>query len=395
MDNLFVKSIVEAISQQLDVTLKKISQSKRIGIYGMDQYSFMIQSLLRNRKKTADMYISLSQQDVVEGKRRLSGFASRYLKDNDSLVDICHIDEVNFDEVILFSASKLNEKECNQLNDKGFISGINFFKLYDWNKDSFSEFVKGKRKISLLEMQKLEKEILKDFDEYCMEHQLRYWVCGGTLLGTMRHKGFIPWDDDIDVFMPWEDYRKFVLEYPDNEQYRVASLDKEEYLGKYKTIWGKMVENTTIIREDGIILQEIHPAWVDIFPIIGMPSDEKERKLLLREVVEVERKFTEKFYRSNGNIRKRNEAYDDIIEISERYNFDDSEYVGIIGTQYREKDIMTRKVFDETIRMPFEDIEVNVPIGYKEYLDNIYGSDWMEIPSEEKRKPHNLEAYWV
>ena len=110
MDNLFVKSIVEAISQQLDVTLKKISQSKRIGIYGMDQYSFMIQSLLRNRKKTADMYISLSQQDVVEGKRRLSGFASRYLKDNDSLVDICHIDEVNFDEVILFSASKLNEK---------------------------------------------------------------------------------------------------------------------------------------------------------------------------------------------------------------------------------------------------------------------------------------------
>ena len=395
MDNLFVKSIVEAISQQLDVTLKKISQSKRIGIYGMDQYSFMIQSLLRNRKKTADMYISLSQQDVVEGKRRLSGFASRYLKDNDSLVDICHIDEVNFDEVILFSASKLNDKECNQLNDKGFISGINFFKLYDWNKDSFSEFVKGKRKISLLEMQKLEKEILKDFDEYCMEHQLRYWVCGGTLLGTMRHKGFIPWDDDIDVFMPWEDYRKFVLEYPDNEQYRVASLDKEEYLGKYKTIWGKMVENTTIIREDGIILQEIHPAWVDIFPIIGMPSDEKERKLLLREVVEVERKFTEKFYRSNGNIRKRNEAYDDIIEISERYNFDDSEYVGIIGTQYREKDIMTRKVFDETMRMPFEDIEVNVPIGYKEYLDNIYGSDWMEMPSEEKRKPHNLEAYWV
>lgn len=395
MDNLFVKSIVEAISQQLDVTLKKISQSKRIGIYGMDQYSFMIQSLLRNRKKTADMYISLSQQDVVEGKRRLSGFASRYLKDNDSLVDICHIDEVNFDEVILFSASKLNYEECNQLNDKGFISGINFFKLYDWNKDFFSEFVKGKRKISLLEMQKLEKEILKDFDEYCMEHQLRYWVCGGTLLGTMRHKGFIPWDDDIDVFMPWEDYRKFVLEYPDNEQYRVASLDKEECLGKYKTIWGKMVENTTIIREDGIILQEIHPAWVDIFPIIGMPSDEKERKLLLREVVEVERKFTEKFYRSNGNIRKRNEAYDDIIEISERYNFDDSEYVGIIGTQYREKDIMHRKVFDETVRMPFEDIEVNVPIGYKEYLDNIYGPDWMEIPSEDKRKAHNLEAYWL
>ena len=395
MDNLFVKSIVETISQQLDVELEKVPLTKGIGIYGMDQYSFMIQSLLRNRKRSADMYVSFNQQDVIDGKRRLSGFAARYLKDDDSLVDICHIDEVNSDKVILFSASKMNDKECNQLRGKGFISGVNFFSLYDWDKDFFIEFVKDKRKISLLEIQKLEKDILKDFDQYCWEHKLRYWVCGGTLLGTMRHKGFIPWDDDIDVFMPWEDYRKFVLEYPDNEEYRVASLDKKEYLGKYKTIWGKMVENTTIIREDGIILQEIHPAWVDIFPIIGMPADEVERKLLLREVIEVERKFTEKFYRSNGNIMKRNEAYADIIKISERYNFDDSEYVGIIGTQYREKDIMHRKVFDETVRMPFEDIEVNVPIGYKEYLDNIYGPDWMEIPSEDKRKAHNLEAYWL
>lgn len=395
MDNLYVESIVEAMSKKLDITLDKLTITKKIAIYEMDNYSFIVQSLLKNRNKSAEMYLSFCEIDVIEGKRRLSGLSTRYLKNNDSLVNICHFDEVDLSNIVLLSASKLSVEERDKLSKKGFICDYNFYNLYDWDKDSFTEYVKDKKKITLSEIQTLEKDILHNFDQYCTKNNLRYWVCGGTLLGTLRHKGFIPWDDDIDVFMPWEDYRRFVAEYQDNDKYRVICMDKEKYIGKYKTIWGKMVENSTIIREDDVIMQEIHPAWIDVFPIIGMPSDEEQRRNILREVVEIERKFTEKFYRSNGNVRKRNEAYDDIIEISQRYDFDESDYVGIIGTQYREKDIMSRKVFDETIRMPFEDIEVNVPVGYKEYLDNIYGSNWMEIPDESKRKTHNLEAYWM
>lgn len=394
MDNLYIESIVERISIKMDIVMEQINRGK-IAIYDMDEYSFAIQSLLKNRQKSADMYLSFNKATIISGRRRLNGISARYLKNNDNLVGINCFDEVDSKDIVLLVASKINKDDICRLEDLGYIMNKNLFILYDWTKDVFSNYVKGKKRLTLKELQNIEKLILKSFDEYCMTNGLRYWVCGGTLLGAIRHKGFIPWDDDIDVFMPWEDYQKFVCNYEDNDKYRVACLDKWEYVEKYKTIWGKMIENTTIIREKDTLIHEIHPAWIDIFPIIGMPADKMGKSNLLKEVVEVERKFTENLYKSNGNIKQRNQAYTDIINISKRYDFDRSQYVGVIGTQYCEKDIVTRTVFDDTVRMPFEDIEVNVPIGYEKYLNSLYGNEWMEIPKENKRKPHNIEAYWM
>lgn len=394
MDNLYIESILERISMKMDMILEQID-GRKIAIYEMDEYSFAIQSLLKNRKKSADIYLSFHKTTIVSGRRRLNGIAARYLKNKDNLVEINSFDETDSYNIVLLVASKINKDDINRLESLGYIMNKNLFVLYDWSADMFSNYVKVKKKLTLKELQNIEKTILKSFDEYCMTNGLRYWVCGGTLLGTIRHKGFIPWDDDIDVFMPWEDYQKFVCSYEDNDKYRVACLDKQEYVDKYKTIWGKMIENTTIIREDDTLIHEIHPAWIDIFPIIGMPDDEKGRNDLLKEVVEAERKFTENLYRSNGSIKKRNQAYTDIVNISKRYKFDQSRCVGVIGTQYREKDIVTRAAFDGTVRKPFEDIEVNVPAGYKEYLGNLYGQNWMEIPKESERKSHHIEAYWM
>ncbi len=80
----------------------------------------------------------------------------------------------------------------------------------------------------------------------------------------------------------------------------------------------------------------------------------------------------------------------------EKYDFDQSDYVGVLATAYKEKDCTTRKVYDSTLRFTFEDIEVNVPLGYEEYLMNLYGKNWMELPEEGKRvSHHNIEAYWL
>lgn len=396
MDNLYVESIVEQISIRLDEVLSQVLDcDKKIAIYELDDYSFAIQSLLKNRGFSAELYISRNDIAVMEGKRRLNGFSTRYLIDNNSLVAIEHINDIEAEKTILLSASQMNMEDLNCLSEKGFIENKNFFRLYDWGNDAFSLFVKGKKRIMPSELQKIEKEILKEFDRFCLENNLRYWVCGGTLLGVIRHKGFIPWDDDIDVLMPWEDYKRFMHSYENNELYRVASLDKKEYLGKYKTIWGKMAENTTIVREDDIVMREVHPAWIDIFPIIGLPTDEVQRRNVFKRELELERKFTEQFYKGNGSLLKRNMVYADVVKLFNEVNFDEADYVGVMGTMYRERDCTSRAVYEKTLRMPFEDIEVNVPIGFKEYLDNLYGTDWMQIPDESKRKTHSLEAYWM
>jgi lipopolysaccharide cholinephosphotransferase len=83
-------------------------------------------------------------------------------------------------------------------------------------------------------------------------------------------------------------------------------------------------------------------------------------------------------------------------EFLENYDFDRSEYVGVLGTVYGDRDSTSRNVYLDTLRKPFEDIEVNVPAGYKEYLDNLYGRDWMQLPDESERHSHHkVEAYWV
>lgn len=93
--------------------------------------------------------------------------------------------------------------------------------------------------------------------------------------------------------------------------------------------------------------------------------------------------------------RRFSKWYDCQKEFLGRYDFDKASYVGVLGTIYGEKDCTARKVYEETLRMPFEDIVVNVPAGYGEYLGNLYGDDWMRLPKESQRKSHHdMQAYW-
>ena len=393
MDNLYVDSVLKKISDNLDEVLK-INFNSKIAIYGLDECSFAIQSLLKNRERTTDCYVSADEIKIAEVKRKLNGILFRYLK-FDSLVEIEHIDKIDVNNTVLLNASRLTHEEEQRIKNKGWIKNKNYFLLYDWNYDDFIELTRDKKNVTVREIQNTAKVILRDFDEYCTKENLRYWVCGGTLLGTIRHKGFIPWDDDIDVFMPWGDYKKLIAIFEDNEKYRLSSMAKDEYLGKNVCYWSKMVENQTIAREDLGLMQSIHPIWIDIFPIIGLPSDEQERNLMFRKAIQIQRKFTEYFYRNNGDMRKRNSVYSDFVELFEQDDCESSEYVGVIGSIYNEKDCTSRAVYRDTLRMPFEDIEVNVPIGYQEYLENLYGRDWMEIPDECNRITHKLDAFWM
>ena len=95
------------------------------------------------------------------------------------------------------------------------------------------------RVLSLAEIKELELQMLSVFSEFCEAHNLTYYLCGGTLLGAIRHKGFIPWDDDIDVCMPRADYDKFIELYSqlDNSIYEVRSNQLHNFSGPFKRLW--------------------------------------------------------------------------------------------------------------------------------------------------------------
>lgn len=396
MDIIAINSRVEIISNNIDeLKLNEVCGDKQIAIYGLDTFSYVIQSLMLNRKLSTDCYVSFDSELVVANRRRIKAFSSRFLKNIDDAVKIYMFEEIDSKNTILLTASQMTDEEENSIKSAGYVEGENYFHLYDWTKDEFAEYTAAKKAISLKELHEIEKNILKGFDQFCRENNLRYWVCGGTLLGAVRHKGFIPWDDDIDVFMPWEDYRRLCEIYDENE-YELVTLEKVSDRERYTDVFAKLVEKNTIIREAFPLFEKYHPAWIDIFPIIGMPDSKEEQLGIMAEMDETNKLFSEYFYRNNGNIRKRNEAYSNIVDLSCRYKFENSEFVGVLATQYREKDIYPRTIFAETIRVPFEDIEVNIPGGYDKYLLSLYGANWMEIPDESIRNSgHDLEAFWV
>lgn len=124
-------------------------------------------------------------------------------------------------------------------------------------------------------------KILCDFDRVCRKNNLTYFLCSGTLLGSVRHKGFIPWDDDIDVCMPIKDYKKFC---------KIANkeLDSKFFFQNYQTdfcywFFGKIRMNNTTCIEKGWENKKIHQGvWIDLFPIIGVYADDKKNQKLNR-----------------------------------------------------------------------------------------------------------------
>ena len=100
------------------------------------------------------------------------------------------------------------------------------------------------RKISTENLKKIELEMLIYLDQLCKKENLRYYICGGTLLGAVRHKGFIPWDDDIDVVMPRPDYQKLIDQWKDDERYRLLSERDRGYYYNF----AQLVDKRTSIK---------------------------------------------------------------------------------------------------------------------------------------------------
>ncbi|SFT01651.1 lipopolysaccharide cholinephosphotransferase [Porphyromonadaceae bacterium NLAE-zl-C104] len=247
--------------------------------------------------------------------------------------------------------------------------------------------------------------ILKEIHSFCEQNNITYYLAYGTLLGAVRHKGFIPWDDDIDICIPRPDYERFLRTFSKNSpNIQVISYHTNN---KYPHYYAKVQNTDTILITDLPFKYKIG-INIDVFPIDAVPDKKR-----LQE--KYNRSFN--FYRNIYNIkaiRYRSErsffkkilfVFSRIIisvvpttflvkkldRISQQYNYDDHNLVSIAASVDKRL-FLEKEMFGEGVKLNFEGIEVNVPYHYHEILKKNYG-DYMKLPSENKRLTHNTIAY--
>lgn len=250
-------------------------------------------------------------------------------------------------------------------------------------------------------IQQVELNILNEFVKLCEKHTLKYFLYGGTLIGAVRHKGFIPWDDDIDIAMPREDYEKFLeigkKELPSHLFLQHHTTDKGYYL-----LFAKVRDNNSTFIEDGTRHINMHKGiYIDIFPLDTMPENKLLRIIEISVLRVLCRIFAVKklYYSSCLSIYKKIKLFifkympvnsDFIIYICDRICKSDmnknSRYIGDLTHSPSEKRVYKKAWFDETMKFEFESVQFDGPAGYHEYLKYYYG-DYMQ----EKRKPVHSE----
>lgn len=400
MGSYYIKSIIGRIAEGIESLISQgiIREDKAVFLYGLDRYAFAMRTILSNLGyNNIEGYISEDASLVMKYKSEIKNFACRFLNHEEDAINVWFLEErlCPFDNnITILIASKDFEGEKAKLEGLGYKENVHFYIVYDFREEEIAKLFAHKPVMSLDEIKQTEKEILFHVDEICQRNNLRYWVCGGTLLGTIRHKGFIPWDDDIDIFLPWQDYQKFIELFEETERFGMLGFGTSK-VNDFPDPFAKVTDKRTIIDENIGTLRKINPLFIDIFPLVGLPEDEKERNLFFAGYKELNRRIWQEFYATNGKVDIFSKWFDEQKAFLSKYDFDKASHVGVLGTAYWERDCTTRRVYEETLRMQFEDIEVNVPVGYKEYLDNLYGKDWMQIPDESKRKTHhNISVYW-
>ncbi len=135
--------------------------------------------------------------------------------------------------------------------------------------------------LSLEEIKSFSLDILVFFDKYCSDNNLRYYLAFGTLLGAVRHRGFIPWDDDIDVYVPRPDYDRVIEQFkdPDGRYAAVSCFNDASYLYPFAKIVDRKIKSMTESGEIGA-----NGLGIDLFPLDGLPSDMDETERLFRRM---------------------------------------------------------------------------------------------------------------
>ena len=267
------------------------------------------------------------------------------------------------------------------------------------------------KRLSLQEIQSVELNLLKELKRICEKHDLYYTLCGGTLLGAVRHQGFIPWDNDIDVLMPRPDFEKLrelieggkICDLPDYMEFTGWNL---EHYGPFPFL--KLTDFRTMV-DDQFSNIDKH-IWIDIFPTDGCPDNMAELKKLYGKILRWRNILTlkcAKAGRGKNALKIITKPFVKIILLpfttkgicrkldcfARRYNYINANKIGCLAWGYGPQECIDKKKYTEPIQVEFEKIAFNAPGNYIEYLTNLYG-DYMTLPPVGERKTrHEINAF--
>lgn len=305
------------------------------------------------------------------------------------------------DAIILIASSAYQAIE-NEVIEMGYqTEEIYRLKSFDYEFPSaFSEKIPSKYKeMSLREIQLKVTQVLVYVRDFCKKHQLRYFIAYGSLLGAIRHHGFIPWDDDIDILMPFPDYLKFCELFYKNKDYEMFSMHNPSSNPLCVSTITKVMSCDTLTERRAFPLQIESGIGIDIFPMSGYPNTAAERAKYDMDLKKLGSEWTDKVLIPIGtpsyDAAIHQACYDKLLNFMTQYDYETSAYVGSVHVAPYNHLIAPREYYENTVTVTFEGEEFDAPAGWKELLEMSYG-DYMKLPPEDKRKPsHFYHTYKI
>lgn len=268
------------------------------------------------------------------------------------------------------------------------------------------------RTIQIDEMKQRLLSIAEYLDKLCEENGMNLFMSGGTLLGAVRHKGFIPWDDDIDMYLSRPDYDRLIeifRQQGNNGKYKLLAHELDD---KYLYGFAKLIDTDTLLIEKGGDAGVEMGLFLDIFPIDGLGDDIKFAKKHMKKInkyiilnlsllvkpwrkeVSFAKNFTIACLRVLAKMYGANRLHKKLSEIVHSVPYETSKYVGEFIDEIGDKRIMLKnEMYDDYVLMDFENIKLKAPKNWDKWLTQFYG-DYMKLPPVEKRVlTHGYELY--